>query len=138
MRKSLRKMLNPAAVRVLKRLHYPLDVILSCVRWYVAYPLSLRHLEEMMSEGDWTRIEQAIGVDLKVDVRTLAKSIQAPTLIITAMHDQILPPDYTDELSALIEHSGKAELDSGHLVFLEKPLDLVTAILSFYGTPAVG
>ena len=24
--------------------------MLTCVRWYVAYPLSLRHLEEMMSE----------------------------------------------------------------------------------------
>jgi hypothetical protein len=42
--------LNPAMARVLKRLHYPLDVILTCVRWYVAYPLSLRHLEEMMAE----------------------------------------------------------------------------------------
>jgi putative transposase len=36
--------------RVLKRLHYPLEVMLTCVRWYVAYPLSLRHLEEMMAE----------------------------------------------------------------------------------------
>jgi putative transposase len=44
------KKLNPAVARVLKRLHYPLDVILTCVRWYVAYPLSLRHLEEMMAE----------------------------------------------------------------------------------------
>src|ERR1700733_6438038 len=42
--------LNPALARVLRRLHYPLDVILTCVRWYVAYPLSLRHLEEMMAE----------------------------------------------------------------------------------------
>jgi transposase-like protein len=31
--------------KVLKRLHYPLDVMLLCVRWYVAYPLSLRNLE---------------------------------------------------------------------------------------------
>jgi putative transposase len=45
------KTLNPAVARVLKRLHYPLDVILTCVRWYVAYPLSLRNLEEMMAEG---------------------------------------------------------------------------------------
>ncbi|MFL9989694.1 IS6 family transposase [Paraburkholderia sediminicola] len=44
------KKLNPAVARVLKRLHYPLDVMLTCVRWYVAYPLSLRHLEEMMAE----------------------------------------------------------------------------------------
>jgi putative transposase len=36
------KTLNPAVARVLKRLHYPLEVILTCVRWYVAYPLSLR------------------------------------------------------------------------------------------------
>jgi putative transposase len=27
-----------------------IDVMLLCVRWYVAYPLSLRNLEEMMSE----------------------------------------------------------------------------------------
>nr|WP_322057955.1 IS6 family transposase [Paraburkholderia sp. J63] len=42
--------MNAALRRVLKRLHYPLDVMLLCVRWYVAYPLSLRNLEEMMSE----------------------------------------------------------------------------------------
>ena len=33
-----------------KRLHYPIDVIAQCVRWYLAYSLSLRNLEEMMSE----------------------------------------------------------------------------------------
>ncbi len=38
--------LNSAVARVLKRLHYPLDVILMCVRWYAAYPLSLRQLEK--------------------------------------------------------------------------------------------
>lgn len=32
------KTLNPAVARVLKRLHYPLDVILTCVRWYVRLP----------------------------------------------------------------------------------------------------
>jgi putative transposase len=36
--------------KVLQRLHYPLDVMLTCVRWYIAYPLSLRHVEEMMQE----------------------------------------------------------------------------------------
>jgi transposase-like protein len=32
------------------RLHYPVDVIAQCVRWYLAYALSLRNLEEMMAE----------------------------------------------------------------------------------------
>jgi putative transposase len=35
---------------VVKRLRFPLEVMLVCVRWYVAYPLSLRNLEEMMQE----------------------------------------------------------------------------------------
>ena len=40
-----------AALRtVIKRMHYPLEVMLTCVRWYVSYPLSFRHLEEMMEE----------------------------------------------------------------------------------------
>ncbi|WP_145575117.1 IS6 family transposase [Yersinia mollaretii] len=33
-----------------KRLHYPVDIIAQCVRWYLAYTLSLRNLEEMMAE----------------------------------------------------------------------------------------
>jgi transposase-like protein len=41
--------LNSTFKRVFKRLHYPIDVMLLCVRWYVAYPLSLRHLEQMMA-----------------------------------------------------------------------------------------
>jgi transposase-like protein len=36
--------------KVIKRLHYPLEIMLLCVRWYAAYPLSLRNLEEMMLE----------------------------------------------------------------------------------------
>ena len=42
--------MNESLRRVFKRLHNPIEVILVCVRWYVAYPLSLRHLEEMMAE----------------------------------------------------------------------------------------
>ena len=33
-----------------KGMRFPIDVILVCIRWYAAYPLSYRHLEEMMKE----------------------------------------------------------------------------------------
>ena len=33
-----------------KGAHFPQDVILMGVRWYVAYPLSTRHVEELMEE----------------------------------------------------------------------------------------
>jgi putative transposase len=31
-----------------KGAHFVTEVILTCVRWYVAYPLSYRQLEKMM------------------------------------------------------------------------------------------
>ncbi len=43
-------LINIALRKVLKRLHYPLEVILIWVRWYVTYSLSLRHIEEMVQE----------------------------------------------------------------------------------------
>ena len=36
--------------KVLKQLHYPFEVMLVCARWYAAFPLSLRYLEELMQE----------------------------------------------------------------------------------------
>ncbi|CQJ05305.1 TPA: IS6 family transposase [Yersinia enterocolitica] len=40
----------PLIRNAFKRLHYPVDIIVQCVRWYLAYALSLRNIEEMMAE----------------------------------------------------------------------------------------
>ena len=45
------KSMNETLRCAFKRLHYPIEVMLVCVRWYVAYPLSLRHLEEIMAKS---------------------------------------------------------------------------------------
>jgi putative transposase len=42
--------MNEALRRILLRLLYPIEVMLVCVRWYAAYPLSLRQIEQMMAE----------------------------------------------------------------------------------------
>ena len=34
-------LINSSLRKVLNRLHYPLEVMLTSIRWYVAYPLSL-------------------------------------------------------------------------------------------------
>ena len=44
------QLVNSTLRHVIKRLHFPLEIMLVCVRWYAAYPLSLRNLEEMMAE----------------------------------------------------------------------------------------
>jgi len=50
MTQTLKRSMNDAMSQVLKRLHYPIEVMPVRVLWYAAYPLSLRNLEEMMAE----------------------------------------------------------------------------------------
>ena len=45
-----RTKLIEALRRVVQRMYYLLEVMLVCVRWYIAYPLSYRQIEEMMAE----------------------------------------------------------------------------------------
>ncbi|MCW2256081.1 transposase-like protein [Providencia alcalifaciens] len=45
--------------KAFKRLHYPTDIMAQCVRWYLAYALSLRNLEEMMAER-WIEVDHSI------------------------------------------------------------------------------
>ena len=88
-------------------------------------------IQSFVAKSDWPLIEQNIRLDLAVDVRQQAKKVNAPTLSITGKYDQIVPPFYTQELANLIHTAKRAEIPSGHLSFLEKPVDLASAILTF-------
>jgi pimeloyl-ACP methyl ester carboxylesterase len=85
-------------------------------------------IESFIASTDWRPIEETIRVDLSLDVREYPARIKTPTLVITAKHDQIVPPAYSENL---VPDAKTIELDSGHLIFLEKPVDLASAILSF-------
>ena len=85
-------------------------------------------IETFVASTEWHPIEQTIRVDLSLDVREYAARIKTPTLLITAKHDQIVPPAYSENL---VPDAKTIELDSGHLIFLEKPVALAYAILSF-------
>lgn len=50
-------LINSILGNVLKRLHCPLEVMLTCVRWYVTYQLSLHRIEEMMQEAVFSWIK---------------------------------------------------------------------------------
>jgi transposase, IS6 family len=45
--------------------HFEAEIILLCVRWYVRYPLSYRHLEKMMHQRS-----------LRVDRTTIYRWVQ--------------------------------------------------------------
>ena len=85
-------------------------------------------IENFIASTDWRPVEEIISVDLSLDVREYARRIKSPALLITAMHDQIVPPAYSENL---IPGAKTIELDSGHLIFLEKPVELASAILAF-------
>jgi pimeloyl-ACP methyl ester carboxylesterase len=84
--------------------------------------------ENFIASTDWRPVEPTIKVDLSVDVREYATRIKTPTLLITAKHDQIVPPPYSENL---VPDARTLEVDSGHLIFLEKPVELASAMLSF-------
>jgi pimeloyl-ACP methyl ester carboxylesterase len=65
-------------------------------------------------------------------VREQARKISAETLLIAAKYDQVVPSVYSEELGNLIPRSKRLEMHSGHLSFLEKPLELTSALLGFY------
>ena len=44
-----------------KGMRFPIDVMLVCIRWYAAYPLSCRHIEEMMEERGVSLDHSTIG-----------------------------------------------------------------------------
>jgi 3-oxoadipate enol-lactonase len=85
-------------------------------------------IDNFIASTDWRPVEQTIRVDLSVDVRQYATRIKTPTLLIIAKHDQIVPPAYSENL---VPDAKTIELNSGHLIFLEKPVELASAILSF-------
>src|SRR3984957_19303585 len=88
-------------------------------------------IQSFVAMSDWPRIEQNIKVDLALDVREQARKIKAPTLTITGKYDQIVPPFYTQELTDLIPTAKRVEIPAGHLSFIEKPVDLASAMLTF-------
>jgi hypothetical protein len=50
MKDAPKELMIDALRKEIRRLHYPIEVMLVCVRRYAAYPLGLRHIEEMMAQ----------------------------------------------------------------------------------------
>jgi transposase-like protein len=58
-------------------MHFPTDVVLLCIRWYAAYPLSYRHIEEMLGERGLSVDHSTINrwaVRLAIDRRSVTQT----------------------------------------------------------------
>lgn len=76
----------------------------------------------------WEGMLRQTELDLRIDIRETVTRIAAPTRVIGCAQDQMVPPALVRVLAGQIAGADHVEIDSGHLVPLERPLELVTAI----------
>lgn len=111
-------------------------------RFSMLMAFSRRHLNEIGREAveelavgfrsTPNRIRQ-IDLALRVDIRHLLPRIQAPTLVVGATHDALVPVETSREIHAAIPGSSYAELDTGHVSRAERPDDFVKLVRDFTG-----
>ena len=75
---------------MIKRLHFPLEIMLVCGRWYAAYALSLRNLEEMMAE-------RGVQVDLATVHRWALKMLPVLAVVFRGRKQAVGPTWRVDE-----------------------------------------
>jgi len=59
--------------------------------------------------------------------------VRCPTLVLAGRHDRLRPPDYVKGIAARIPGAELRELDSGHIMPLQAPQEMVAAMEAFYG-----
>ncbi len=58
--------------------HFPKDVILMSMRWYIAYPLSYRHVEELLAERGLSVDHATVNRWVVKHSPTLESKLEAP------------------------------------------------------------
>ncbi|GGT34286.1 alpha/beta fold hydrolase [Nonomuraea spiralis] len=124
-----------------------LDVWLSLARTPDAFArfamltgFSRRHLnsltpDELEQLGTYfqpnpNRLRQ-IDLDRRVDIRHLLPRVQAPTLVVGATRDALVPVENARAIHAAIPGSTYVELDTGHVSGSERPADFIELIHDF-------
>jgi len=72
---------------------------------------------------------------VRVDIRDLVGKVQAETLVVACNPDGAVPSDHSRELAAAIPNSSYVELDCGHMVVFERPLEFVKLVNDFIHKP---
>ena len=109
--------------------------VLTTTAFSPQYVNSLESLEEVDKLGaelspSRGRIRQ-LELLVRVDIRDLVGKVQAETLVVASNPDAAVPTEHSRQLHAAIPNSTYVELDSGHMVLFEKPLEFVKLVNEF-------
>jgi pimeloyl-ACP methyl ester carboxylesterase len=74
-----------------------------------------------------------LELDRRVDISARLSAISAPTLVIGALRDLVVPFGHSGVLAESIAGSELVELDCGHFVPFEQPDELAVALADFFG-----
>ncbi|GAA2965963.1 Pimeloyl-ACP methyl ester carboxylesterase [Actinokineospora diospyrosa] len=72
---------------------------------------------------------------VRVDIRGLAEKVQAEALVVGCSPDAAVPTEHSRELAATIPGASYVEMDSGHMVLFEKPVEFVELVNDFIHKP---
>ncbi len=99
---------------------------------YIRSRPSLSDVENLGSELSPSdgRIRQ-LELLVRVDIRDVVGKVRAETLVLAPYPDAAVPAEHSRELAAAIPGAGYTEIDSGHMVIFEKPVELVKLIQDF-------
>lgn len=79
-----------------------------------------------------------LRVDRTVDIRALLPTIQAPTLVLVSLSDQIIPPTQQWAVADAIPGARTIEFDAGHALPFEDSAGFVSAVSDFLDAQPVG
>jgi len=72
---------------------------------------------------------------VRVDIRDIVGKVQAETLVVACNPDGAVPTQHSRDLAAAIPNSSYVEMDSGHMVVFERPLEFVKLVNDFIHKP---
>lgn len=72
---------------------------------------------------------------MRVNISDLVGKIEAETLVVAPSPDAAVPTAHSRELATTIPNATYVEVDSGHMVLFEKPLELVKLVDEFIHRP---
>lgn len=113
--------------------------VLTTTAFSPRYINSLESMEEVDKLGaelspSTGRLRQ-LELLVRVDIRGLVEKVQAETLVVACLPDAAVLTEHSRELHAAISNSSYVEVDSGHMVLFEKPLEFVKLVNEFIHKP---
>lgn len=92
--------------------------------------LGVAGVEDLLT-GIPAGIGRQIALNMEADITGLLPKITAPTLVIGATHDRMVPVEHSRQLHRAIPGSRYAELDAGHFALYEKADELTALVEEF-------